>query len=62
MSVWMVCCCVVTHGGAEQVTEDVELCSGVDSVLVVAELISCVCFSDDSLKLSLEAEVFAGHG
>lgn len=69
VSDWTVYCCLVisvvlvTHSDEEQVTEDImELCSGVDSVLDV-EVISwvTVCFSDDWLTVSLEAELFAGH-
>jgi len=70
VSDWMVYCCLVmsvvlvTHSGAEQATEDLELCSGVDSVLDDVEVISwvTVCFSDDWLTVSLEAETFAGCG
>lgn len=68
VSDWTVFCCLVisvvlvTHGDEEQVTEDfMELCSGVDSVLDDVEVISwvTVCFSDDRLTVSLEAESFA---
>lgn len=70
VSDWMVYCCLVisvvlvTHSGTEQVTEELELCSGVDSVLDDVEVISwvTVCFSDVWLTVSLEAESFAGHG
>ncbi len=62
---WTVYCCLgisvvsVTHSDEEQVTEDfMELCSGVDPVLDDVEVTSwvMVCFSDDRLTVSLEAE------
>lgn len=70
MSDWTVYCCLVISVvlvidcGTEQVTEDLELCSEVDSVLDDVEVISwvIVCFSEDWLTDSLEAESFAGHG
>lgn len=60
VSDWTLYCCLV-----EQVTEVLmELCSGADSVLDDVEVISwvTVCFSDDWLTVSLEADSFSGCG